>query len=237
MADPAVFHVTHWKSGSQWVRGILEAAVPGRIVRLQPDMTHVTKAPIVPGGVYTPVYLGRPPFEQAVGGVDRRTFFVMRDLRDTLVSWYFSLKLSHSPNEFVDQFRARLASLPPDEGLRFLIENRLDGMGWIQQTWLESDALIVRYEDLLADEHGVFKRIFEYCELDVPDERRREIVDRQSFEHRAGRRRGEEDPANHWRKGIAGDWRNHFSPEVKAAFKERLGGALIAAGYEKGQDW
>ena len=237
MPDPTVFHVTHWKAGSQWIRGVLEEAVPDRIVPLKEDMSHVSEDPIVPGGVYTPVYMARPPFEKAVGDVDRRTFVIIRDLRDTLVSWYFSLKLSHGSNQFVDEFRARLQALPEPEGIMFLVQNRLTGMAHIQQSWLESDALIVRYEDLIADEQGQYRRIFEHCELDVPDARRREIVDKHSFERMAGRKRGEEDVTKHHRKGVAGDWRNHFTPEIKNVFKERLGEALVTAGYETGTDW
>lgn len=237
MSDPAVFHLTHWKAGSQWVRGIFEAAVPERIVHLKPDMSHVTKGPIVLGGVYTPVYLARPHFEEAVGEINHRKFVVIRDLRDTLVSWYFSLKLSHGSNEFVDEFRARLQALPQDEGLLLLVQTRLTGMAWIQQTWLQSDSLIVRYEDMIADEHGAYERIFDHCEIDITAESRRQIVSDQSFEARSGRKRGEEDVTQHHRKGVAGDWRNYFTPEVKSAFKERLGNALVVAGYERDMDW
>ena len=41
----------------------------------------------------------------------------------------------------------------------------------------------------------------------------------------------------HQRKGIAGDWRNHFSDELKGDFKERWGDLLIATGYERDLDW
>ena len=41
----------------------------------------------------------------------------------------------------------------------------------------------------------------------------------------------------HQRKAVAGDWRNHFTPAVKEAFKERAGHILVAAGYESDLDW
>src|SRR5690242_6591022 len=89
-----VFHVTHWKAGSTWVQGVLQRLAGERFVPLKPDMSHVLKEPIRPGGVYTPVYMRREPFVAAVT-VPHTRFFVMRDLRDTLVSWYFSLAVSH----------------------------------------------------------------------------------------------------------------------------------------------
>lgn len=58
------------------------------------------------------------------------------------------------------------------------------------------------------------------------------------FEARArGRKAGEENKNSHYRKGVAGDWINHFTPDHVAAFKERYGDLLIRLGYEDGQDW
>ena len=66
----------------------------------------------------------------------------------------------------------------------------------------------------------------------------RHIVTRNAFERKAGgRSQGEEDARHHYRKGVAGDWRNHFTPRVTAAFKDRYGDLLVALGYETSLDW
>jgi len=46
-----------------------------------------------------------------------------------------------------------------------------------------------------------------------------------------GRREGEEDTKSHYRKGVAGDWMGHFTPEIEAAFKERFPGLIEKLGY------
>ncbi len=46
-----------------------------------------------------------------------------------------------------------------------------------------------------------------------------------------GRRPGEENVNSHFRKGVAGDWKNHFTPKVKEAFDARYGKNLQALGY------
>jgi len=51
------------------------------------------------------------------------------------------------------------------------------------------------------------------------------------FEKKARRRRGEEDPRSHYRKGQPGDWRNHFTAEHVAAFKEKFPGLVEKLGY------
>jgi len=52
-----------------------------------------------------------------------------------------------------------------------------------------------------------------------------------------GRERGQEDPSSFYRKGVAGDWKNHFSKEDRRVFKEEAGELLIRLGYEDDLDW
>jgi hypothetical protein len=61
------------------------------------------------------------------------------------------------------------------------------------------------------------------------------IVYAQRFAAKAkGRRAGEENAHSHYRKGIAGDWVNHFTPAHVEAFKDRFGNVVERLGYE---DW
>jgi hypothetical protein len=53
----------------------------------------------------------------------------------------------------------------------------------------------------------------------------------------SGRLRGDENVASHYRKGLAGDWINHFTPEHCRYFKERYSDVLLKLGYEKNPDW
>jgi Sulfotransferase domain len=46
-----------------------------------------------------------------------------------------------------------------------------------------------------------------------------------------GRRAGAEDTGSHYRKGVAGDWVNHFTPKVSEAFEERFAGLVDQLGY------
>ncbi|MFQ5570302.1 MAG: sulfotransferase domain-containing protein [Rhodothermales bacterium] len=236
---PVVFHITHWKAGSQWVRQVLSEAQPRRVVEVKNDMSHVTKDPIVEGGLYSPVYLTRDHFEAALDpALDKRMFVVIRDLRDTLISWYFSLKVSHRlSNQGIAKFREQLSELNLEDGLQFLICGKLAGIAAIQQSWIASNKPIFRYEELLADELTVFKKIFAHCEIDLSVSEGEEFIRRHSFERKSGRKRGEEDIQSHYRKAIVGDWENYFSKSIKDLFKEKFGHVLIDTGYESNFDW
>ena len=64
------------------------------------------------------------------------------------------------------------------------------------------------------------------------------IVVRHSFANKAGGRdRGVEDAHNHYRKGLAGDWRNHFEPIHIDYFKRNYNRMLLSLGYEADPHW
>jgi hypothetical protein len=64
------------------------------------------------------------------------------------------------------------------------------------------------------------------------------IVDRKSFRRLSGgRAKGQENVKSHYRKGVSGDWANHFGDDLKALFKARHGELLIRLGYENDLHW
>ncbi len=62
-------------------------------------------------------------------------------------------------------------------------------------------------------------------------------TERLAFSKLTGRKKGEENTNSHLRKGVAGDWVNYFSPELKQIFNEKQGDLLIKYGYEESNDW
>ena len=237
---PTIFHVTHWKAGSQWINKILHECAPDRIVEPVVGETQFLYRPIKAGGVYPTVYVGKQQFDTVAARPDWRRFVVIRDLRDTLVSGYFSVKVSHPVIEATHPaLRQALESLTVEEGLIFLMDEWLPGCARIQTSWLEAGERLIKYEDLLADDIGILEPLLiDHCELPVGREELRKIIEGSRFEQvTGGRARGEEDIRAHERKGIAGDWQNHFTPRVKEAFKVRYGGLLVATGYERDLGW
>jgi hypothetical protein len=103
---------------------------------------------------------------------------------------------------------------------------------------LGDDYCQVRYEDLLAEPVGEVMRLLEFLGADSDVEVARGCVQAASFEQLSGgRTQGEEASSSFYRKGIAGDWKNHFSEEDRRVFKEEAGELLIRLGYEDDFDW
>lgn len=237
--DPSIFHITHYKSGSQWVYAVLAQMAEKRIVIPEVAAAHYTRGGIVPGKIYPCVYLTKKQFKEIKRPRRSRCFVVIRDLRDTLISQYFSVKASHEilyPQ--MQRFRDRLSAMSLTEGLQHMINNNIYRSADIQRSWInDRKILLIKYEDLIADEQVVFNRVFDYCGM-VSDETVRKVaIEEHSFEKRAGRKPGQEDAGSHHRKGIAGDWKNYFDDHLKDAFKEKHAKLLIDTGYEKDDAW
>jgi Sulfotransferase family len=93
------------------------------------------------------------------------------------------------------------------------------------------------YESLLRDGEATVKGILGF--LDLPADRATidDMLRRSSFKFTTGRDNGREQSTSFYRKGIAGDWTNHFSQADKDVFKELAGDMLVELGYEKDLAW
>ena len=68
----------------------------------------------------------------------------------------------------------------------------------------------------------------------VSDTRIEEALERQSFENMASQYK---DGGHFMRKGIVGDWRNHFTRDLAQKFNEHLGEFMLEKGYVDSLDW
>ena len=237
---PTVLHVTHWKAGSQWIHKILSQCAADRVVTPQHDMVQFFQAPVQSGMIYPTLYVTKEEFDRVIVPPNSRRFVVIRDLRDTLVSLYFSVKVSHVDNHpLIAEGRVALNARRPEDGLLWVLESTGFEQGAkIQQSWHAAGEKLIRYEDLLVRNAEVLERLLaDECGMPVERKRLREIIQANRFEKLTGRARGQEDVSSHERKGVAGDWRNHFTDRIKRVFKDRFGSLLVATGYETGFDW
>lgn len=221
----AVFHITHQKAGSQWINRIFHALCYDRLVlpEVESASSHerpiegvqFLKQPVGPGKIYPTLYVTREQFAEARLPRHNRRFIVIRDPRDTLVSAYFSYKLSHTLNsDWMHDCRVHLNRVSLEEGLLFILDNWLPTIATFQWSWAASGEELIKYEDLLKNDEAILERVLlQHCRLPVERERFLEVVRSNRFESwTGGRKRGQEDVASHERKGIAGDWANHFTP-------------------------
>ena len=237
-----IYHCTVQKSASQWIRAVLSDPRVYRYCglrsyRYQDDLPgnhdprkltdrRFEKA-FPRSTIATTIYIDYEGFASIPKPAHYKAFFVMRDPRDVLVSWYYSSKFSHPLMGDLGRVRQDLTRLSEPEGLLYSIDYLADfGLFAAQRSWAgaaikDPSVLLVRFEDLIG-EHALatFAQLLRHCDMRVPDDGLEAILASYRFEELSGRQRGEEDRSAHYRKGVAGDWRNHFDETIDARFEK-----------------
>ncbi len=160
-----------------------------------------------------------------------KVIFLTRDPRDVAVSAYYMHLFYEKKYRKLRSFLGRIVSLI--RSIRIINYIRT-AKGWKKyfQKWQEVPYYFVRYEDLLLKTKETLNGILDYLGVSVKENIIEEAVNKFSFEKITGRKKGEEDPNNpEFRKGIIGDYKNHFSKSELIIFKLICGKEAKKAGY------
>lgn len=261
-----IYYCCTQKTASQWFRKILTDPIVYKYTGLaafpyfqqglryaqagdaQPEgFIHLDK-PLPKRTIGIHLYIDYPTYLGVPKPAKHKTFFVLRDPRDTIVSWYFSAKYSHELREEADavsrltpQLRSALEERTLSAGLKLIID-KLEHWGsfWAQRSWMrvtedQENIRVFRYEDLVRDERTFLNALFEYLDINVPEHKFSALYDRHRFEwYSGGRKRGaEEDQHAHYRKGVSGDWKNYFDDSTTAYFRKTTGDLLEVLDYRE----
>ena len=189
----------------------------------------------------------------------QRVFYLYRDGRDVMVSYYFHL--THMAEHFKNPSQARvvrtyeglfgkgydradvMTHLPRFIEHEFSNPGRGTRLNWREHTesWLlpiHPGTVALSYENLRTDCYSALKRAIETMTGEAVDTWRLETaIEKMSMKRQTGRDPGTADVTQHSRKGIVGDWRNYFSREAAEVFNEFAGDALVRLGYEQDGNW
>lgn len=241
-----IYYCCTQKTASQWFRNILRDPDVYKFTGLRP-VPYVQKGlneayfdrPIPKRTMGIHLYIDYPTYLTIPKPARFRTFFVLRDPRDIVVSWYFSTKYSHPVMMFISKLRDDMEFMSFEEGMQYCIDT-LDefGLFYAQRSWMriekEHDNLkIFRYEDFAADNYGFLNELFKYLSIDVPQGTLNMLYEKNTFSRiTGGRELGEEDERSHYRKGVSGDWKKYFNPSILDYFRQVTGDLLEVLDYQ-----
>ncbi len=185
------------------------------------------------------LYVNHADFEAMPKPGRHKTFFMLRDPRDCVVSWYHSARYSHNAAYPTLWLREQLEQRPVGEGLDFMV-SWLSQIGYFeaQRSWVEAknrgaNVTLYRYETLNRDSRGFIDELFD--ELEIPlNADARDTIDRElAFERLAGgREKSDLDIHSHYRKAEIGDWEKYLTGDRLRHFDRVTGNLVEQLGYE-----
>ena len=105
---------------------------------------------------------------------------------------------------------------------------------WIAVESRDPNILPIRFEELTGPrQHECFRTLFSHCDIAMPDNVLEKLLEDHSFSKlAAGRQPGQEDVNSHYRKGVIGDWKNHFTDAHVDKFRKITEDLATLAGYK-----
>lgn len=197
-----------------------------------PDVT-----PLPEKAIGSPLYLSYPMYKRIPKPPNYRTFFILRDPRDIVVSWYFSTKISHQLTPSVAHYRNNLEKLDMPDGLKYSIDILTkEGQFYAQESWKhiknDKNIRIFYYEDFAIDNFSFLKELLVYLDINIPDRELSRLFRKHKFEKYAkGRQLGTENKTSHYRKGQPGDWNRYFDSSITEYFRQKTGNLLETLNY------
>lgn len=174
-----------------------------------------------------------------------KNILIVRDPRDIVVSKYFYATYKdkrhylHAYYQSISNDAQRITkTISGDAEFISSKGSRFYGIDYILNQYIqwvdEPNCLIVRFEDLVGSKGGggveeqvnTLSKIYKHIGLDMPEDNVVKIA-RELFTSNS----------KTFNKGEIGAWRNSFTSDHVALFKEVCGNHLVRMGYERNLDW
>ena len=224
------------RSGSPWFCFMLFEVLTGGESSFDSVDRHVpyvgkqfTSLPLLPEG-------GRVVRSHEPGpGGHKKAIYLVRDVRDVVVSEYFYERFTNTWCGTLDGFVHRF------------LKGRVNPFGsWMAHvdSWMnaaaspEVELTVIRYEDLRRDTEGSLGRALEFLGVGAPAERVREVIGnnaiakmRQKEERSRYMRSKPKGSARFVREGSVEGWRQHLTGDQLRLIEARAGEAMLRLGY------
>lgn len=167
-------------------------------------------------------------------------FFILRDPRDVVVShvhYVTKMEPNHVHHRyyaeilksFDERLKTSILGRPEAENPFPNIADRFEPfMSWMERP----EVLCLKYEDFLINRRETIRKVLEHA---VERGFRLSMNEDQAIDRLETMINPQRSPT--FRQGKSGGWKNQFSEENKAIFKEVAGDLLIRLGYEQNLDW
>jgi len=162
-----------------------------------------------------------------------RAFFVVRDPRDILISFYQRLpSFPMHLQSILTGWRNEIEALSVEDGLAWLMNAIAEtGLFSAQRSWIEAESpelLLLRYEKLSAKPLDFLTDLFTWLDVGMSEKEIVDLNERHLWSvYRANK-------PWHYQVGHPGSWKEYFSDGLAQRFRDLTGDLVECLGYEWG---
>ncbi|MFZ4855248.1 MAG: sulfotransferase domain-containing protein [Desulfuromonadaceae bacterium] len=165
-------------------------------------------------------------FRSPLHNFEHQAIHLIRDGRDVIVSKYFYEKDFCVLNEVYDKFDVPF--------IKYILKIATEWSEYIH-SWRGQKVITCRYEDLINNPMATLSNLTESLGYSFNTEALEQSIEKSSLSNM--RNSLAMYKGDFVRKGIVGDWKNHFDEIGKSIFKKNAGDILIKLGYEHDNNW
>lgn len=239
-------HLAHKQEPMHWLGTFTGNSWTTQWKDLDPILTVIKGQP---AGTWYQGHMGHHPLlEDAFYRQRVAMLFVYRDLRDVAVSQAYHIEVADGENKF-HPGRDKFMDLPDHAArIKAVIEGLDEYSGIIERwklfhPWLYSRwVLHIKYEEMIHNPKEVAERAVSYVIRRTlgEDAGSSIVLERDVVEAilHSNKMLQTTDYSSSYRKGVSGEWRNEFTPELIQAFKKADDeNFLVRLGYEQDENW
>lgn len=217
--------------------GFLEARVPGGYVSQFLDVAEQLPKPRL-----IRTHLPYALLSEQLAKAKPKVLVAMRNPKDCIVSYYHFLKNNEDIFGFYGDFDKFFEQLVREKRLTFG-----DWFDHVTDWWRlhhEDHVIFLEFEDMVNDLRLEVQNIIDFLEIDVEDDRIEEVTKLSHFKEMVKNPMTllrifpflDADIKRFMRKGMVGDWKNHFNEEqneyIDKMYNERIRGTGIELTFE-----
>ena len=248
-----MYVVGYPKSGNTWLCFLLAYCLNAEYDDLDAPGIHPTndyQRRYVKGG------LAHPSYQNQIGQIlkthrqeskgmslEEPLVYIIRDGRDVMVSYYFyrHTYINARNSQFWKQwllkirhfFNSSSNNTANYQNFSAFLRQYTDEWLTHVSTWLQHQhTALIRYEDLKTAPEATLDRLFRQLGVLVTPEIIQQALEIFDFKQLSQRNAGEEDRSSFFRKGIVGDWQNHFSAQDREFFQHKAAKVMSQVGYD-----
>lgn len=244
-----IYHCSIQKTGSHTIKALFKHPIiinktklfsyPGHRYEWTQFHTRFPKMTFVPA-----LFISKQHYDEITKPKKYKTFVIVRDPRDVVVSWYYSMLYTHRMAGKVPQHRAVLKNLDKEQGINYAIDELQLKFVFLKSWFVGSkyekpDYRIFYFETMKNNFDSFLKDLIEYCEIDLESDELEKVSKdvrldkmREADEERPlWLKRTMNNEHSHYRKHQTG-WDSEFTEENYTYFKKVNGDILEILGYE-----